>query len=115
MTATAVLELARAAGVELSATPEGNLRWRCRGALPDELREALVACKGGLLKLLAAEVISPECALSQSPADLPLDWHFAWDERAAIMEFEGGILRERAEALALADVQAMRRERETGQ
>ena len=38
------------------------------------------------------------------PADLPADWHLAWDERAAIIEYDGKLPRERAEALALADV-----------
>jgi len=33
--------------------------------------------------------------------DLPIDWHFAWDERAAILEFDAGLPRERAEAKAL--------------
>jgi hypothetical protein len=37
-------------------------------------------------------------------ADLPPDWHLLWDERAAIMEYDGGLPRERAEALALADI-----------
>ena len=36
--------------------------------------------------------------------DLPADWHFLWDERAAIMEHDGQLPRERAEALALADI-----------
>jgi hypothetical protein len=41
-------------------------------------------------------------------SDLPADWHLLWDERAAIMEYDGGLPRERAEALALADIiQAM--------
>jgi len=35
------------------------------------------------------------------PDDLPAEWHMAWDERAAIMEFDGGLPRERAEAEAL--------------
>lgn len=38
------------------------------------------------------------------PENLPPDWHLLWDERAAVMEFDGGLPRERAEALALADV-----------
>ena len=42
----------------------------------------------------------------ESPNDLPTDRHFEWDERAAIMEYEGGIGRERAEYLALLDVVA---------
>jgi len=36
--------------------------------------------------------------------DLPPDWHFLWDERAAIMEYDGGLPRERAEAEALAAI-----------
>ncbi len=37
-------------------------------------------------------------------AILPPDWHVQWDERAAIMEADGGLPRERAEALALLDI-----------
>lgn len=43
-------------------------------------------------------------ARSEFPAGLPPDWHVFWDERAAIMEFDGGLPRERAEALALTDI-----------
>lgn len=35
------------------------------------------------------------------PDDLPTEWHVAWDERAAIMEYDGGLPREHAEAEAL--------------
>ena len=45
----------------------------------------------------------------ETPEDLPPDWHFEWDERAAIMEYEGGLPRERAEALALQDILARMR------
>ena len=38
------------------------------------------------------------------PDDLPLDWRIAWEERAAIREYDGGLSRDRAEALALADI-----------
>ena len=34
----------------------------------------------------------------------PPDWYVAWDERAAIMEYEGRLPRERAEAAALDDI-----------
>jgi hypothetical protein len=50
------------------------------------------------------------------PGTLPPDWHLQWDERAAIVEADGGLPRERAEALALLDVlEQMRRhgERQT--
>ena len=38
------------------------------------------------------------------PDDLPLDWRIAWEERAAVREYDGGLPRDRAEALALADI-----------
>jgi hypothetical protein len=43
----------------------------------------------------------PPASVALTPADLPADWHFAWDERAAIMEYEGGLHREQAEVEAL--------------
>jgi hypothetical protein len=44
------------------------------------------------------------------PDDLPPEWHLQWDERAAIMEADGGLSRGLAEALALRDVlEQMRR------
>jgi hypothetical protein len=38
------------------------------------------------------------------PDDLPGDWRCEWEERAAIMEYDGGLPREHAEAAALADI-----------
>jgi hypothetical protein len=47
-----------------------------------------------------------------TPADLPPDWHERWDERAAIMEYDGRLPREHAEAQALAHIlMEMRRAR----
>src|SRR4051812_43418732 len=37
-------------------------------------------------------------------AALSPDWHVQWDERGAIMEADGGLSREQAEALALSDI-----------
>src|SRR5262245_42510874 len=65
------------------------------GALTDDDRRLLARHKAELIGLLAGVA---------TPDDLPSDWHVAWDERAAILEFEGGIPRERAEALALAEI-----------
>jgi hypothetical protein len=61
MSAAAVLEQARAAGVELSATPGGNIRWRCRGGLPDPLRRSLAAHKPEILELLRPVTPCPAC------------------------------------------------------
>ncbi|HVK15370.1 MAG TPA: hypothetical protein VM533_00385 [Fimbriiglobus sp.] len=41
---------------------------------------------------------------SVTPAALPGDLFVKWDERAAIMEYEGGMTRERAEHFALLEV-----------
>ena len=38
------------------------------------------------------------------PEHLPMDWRIEWEERAAIMEYDGGLSREGAEAKALADI-----------
>ena len=38
------------------------------------------------------------------PSGLPVEWWQLWDERAAIMEYDGNLPRERAEALALDDI-----------
>lgn len=42
----------------------------------------------------------PRRAWPDSPAELPADWYVEWDERAAIMEYDGGLTREHAEAEA---------------
>jgi hypothetical protein len=52
MTLAAVLAEAHAAGVELSATPEGKIRWRCPGTLPEGIRQEIVCHKAELLALL---------------------------------------------------------------
>ncbi|MCG3180339.1 MAG: hypothetical protein BIFFINMI_02698 [Phycisphaerae bacterium] len=44
-----------------------------------------------------------------SPADLSADWRVDWEERAAIMEYDGGLPREQAEARAFADILAQMR------
>jgi hypothetical protein len=58
-----------------------------------------------------AQRSSPAPSPGITLADLPPEWHLAWDERAAIMEYVGGLPREQAEARALADiVRVMERE-----
>jgi len=39
-----------------------------------------------------------------APESLPMDWRIEWEERAAIMEYDGGLPREHAEAEALRDI-----------
>lgn len=38
------------------------------------------------------------------PEALPMDWRIEWEERAAIMEYDGGLTREQAESEALKDI-----------
>lgn len=56
MTATEVLARARQEGIDLSATPDGKLRWRSRRQLSDGLRELLVRHKAAILRLLISDV-----------------------------------------------------------
>ena len=80
MTALAVLGEAMAAGLALRAE-EGRLHWRANTPPAPEFLTRLRRHKADLLELLA-EV----------------------DERAGILEFDGGVPREQAEAQALAEV-----------
>jgi hypothetical protein len=103
MDCLSLLEQARSAGLTVIVQDDklvirGPRRVRA-------LAEQLLAHKDEVMNALAME--------SLTPADLPADWHFLWDERAAIMEHDGHLPRERAEALALADV--LRQMRRAGQ
>ncbi len=89
-----LLRQARAAG--LTVTTDGAALKVCGPRKAEALARQLLLSKADILEALVA--------------DLPADWHFLWDERAAIREYCGGLPRERAEALALADILAeMRR------
>jgi hypothetical protein len=90
-----LLDEARAAG--LTVVADGDLL-RIRGPRSAEpVAHRLIANKALVLYALADR--------------LPVDWHLQWDERSAIMEADGGLPRERAEALALLDVlEQMRRD-----
>lgn len=48
-----------------------------------------------------AELFRPGTARGGTPADLPAEWRDVFEERASIMEYEGGLSREHAEAAAL--------------
>src|SRR5262249_34480848 len=117
MTALAVLEQARAAGVRLSATPEGTIRLRSSAPLPDGLREALILHKRELLGLLAGDSApsrrpagpaAPKAAapLAQS---LTVDEAELFHERLAIATVDGRLSEEEAVHLAWEQIQAQRR------
>jgi hypothetical protein len=52
----------------------------------------------------SAAPLAPPAAPGIGPENLPADWRVEWEERAAIMEYDGGLPRERAEAVALTDI-----------
>jgi hypothetical protein len=71
------------------------------------MRYDAVAFLEGLFRSPAGEAL-PDIM----PTDLPADWYALWEERAAIMEYDGGLPKEHAEAAALTDT--LRRMREAG-
>jgi len=86
-----LLQKARSAG--LSVCAEGNLL-RIKGPRhANEIAIELLAHKQAVIEALREE--------------LPAQWHEIWDERSAIMEYEGDLPREQAEAQALKQVLAM--------
>jgi hypothetical protein len=64
VTAAEVVDLARRQGVELFPAPEGRLRWRCRGLLPDALGELLATFKAEVLLLLSGSANVNETLLN---------------------------------------------------
>ena len=38
------------------------------------------------------------------PGDLPMDWRIEFEERAAILEYDGGLTRDEADAQALVEI-----------
>jgi len=78
--------------------------------VPPELLEIIRSCRSQMMDLLSGPRQTPTPRML--PADLPADWHFLWDERAAITAYDGGLTREHAEAAALADILARMQELE---
>jgi hypothetical protein len=42
--------------------------------------------------------------LPGSPTDLPMDWRIDWEERAAILEYDGGLSRKEADRRAFNEI-----------
>lgn len=96
MSATAIdiLAAVRARGGDVRLAPSGRLKVIAPAPLPNELIEQLRAAKHELLSLL------PPREPQKAPGD---GWVDAEDERAAIVEYDAGIARPWAEALARLD------------
>jgi hypothetical protein len=98
-----LLEQARAAGLIL--TVEGDKLRIVGPKRAEAVARQLLRHKAEVMHALA-----PPQAIGIGPDDLPGDWRVEWEEHAAIMEYDGRLPRERAEALALTDiVKAMER------
>jgi hypothetical protein len=100
-----LLREAWAAGLTVQADGE---RLRIRGPRRAEpIAQRLIAHKAHVLAALAAP---PPPAQEIRVEDLSPDWRAQWGERAAIMEYDGKLPRERAEEEALAHIiEQMRR------
>ena len=93
-----LLREAYAAGLSVQA--DGD-RLRIRGPREAEaIAQRLIAHKAAVL---AALTVQPP-GRGFGVEDLDMDWRVEWEERAAIMENDGGLPRERAEARALREI-----------
>jgi hypothetical protein len=75
------------------------------------------ACNGEAVNTLLTidlSFLNDAVRLVVSPADLQAEWREEWNERAAIMEYDGGLPRERAEHVALADIVRQMRSKPNG-
>ena len=92
-----LLRKAWAAGLTVQADGE---RLRIRGPRQAEpIAQLLIAHKAAVLTALTFP--PAPCVRVE---DLDPEWRVAWEERAAVAEYDGGLPRERAEALALAEI-----------
>ena len=103
-----LVQQAQAAG--LTVAVEGD-RLRIRGPRRSEpMARRLLEQKPLVLAALSSSSTAPTVAPVPEGgqeiivADLPADWGLEFEERAAIREFEGGQLREHAEAEALREI-----------
>lgn len=88
MDASQIIDVLRDAGLSIALTPERGLKVAPASRLTPELRDVIRASKHLLIDLLDA-------ANDPQPFDRE-----AWPERAAIAEYDGGLSRQDAEALA---------------
>jgi hypothetical protein len=73
---------------------------------PDRVEAVAGRGKYGIGAKSGGTPLPPSMDLVRSlrPEDLDPDWRMEWEERAAIMEYDGGLPREQADAMALAEI-----------
>ncbi len=104
MTGELLFEQLRERDIRLSAKGNRLVVDAPRGILTEQLRVTLREHKAKLLTLLV-----PLGDREITVADLPADWRIEFEERAAILEYDGGLPREHAEAVALGEIVARMR------
>jgi hypothetical protein len=104
MTAAVLLADLIFAGVTLFVEG-GKLRFRSPpGAYTPAMRQAVAEKRSELLALLTQNTAATDHRREQAQLGRWLDARECYLERAAIMEYDGGLPRPHAEALALADL-----------
>ena len=101
MAATSLLETLHLAGLTVEALADGGLKVTPAASLTPELRRLIRDGKAALIESLKANTLA--CPAFADPAaanDAPTPDREAWPERAAIAQYDGGLSRQDAEALA---------------
>jgi hypothetical protein len=103
--ASVLLAELRAVGADATVEDDALCIWGAEGALPAELCNRLIDHRADIIALLSEPANDRICPIpSVAVADLPADLILAFEERAAIAEFDGGLDRAAAEWLAWAEV-----------
>lgn len=103
MTAAALITEARAAGVHLHLVGDNGVRWRCTGPPPPHLLARLRDQKADVIAALREE---GHRGHRTHRVDEAQRWRDAYEEKAAIRQYDGGLSRVEAESAALLDAAA---------
>lgn len=76
------------------------------GVISSDILAMLRTNKSAVLAYLTSASAPPSV---ENPGDLPPEWRIEWEERAAIREYDGGQVREHAEAEAFQEILARMR------
>ena len=112
MTPRELVAKAEDLGVRLIA--DGTiLRCKCSRGFPDQLRTELLNNKTVLLAYLDGLTVGMSGHI-RSPGELPSEWHVVFEERAALMVYDGNMPREQAEHIAFQEtLKQLRREQQS--
>jgi hypothetical protein len=97
MTPATIIREAQSDGVSLTLSPAGTIKATGDGAAANRWLPLIREHKAEIIGLLTAQQEPPGAPPAAEPA--PFDSE-AWEERVAICEFDGGLSRDEAEAIA---------------